>query len=317
MPDFTVLPTQAKVYLRENRVDRVVTLAASIVPPDDGPGLAQALATALGAGFTTSFAAGAGTLGTITIGSATPFVILSRASLLQLSSFAGSPLVHSNLQDASDILGTTTADATTLLTLGQGLDYRRIELSKGSYTMDSLAVELQTQLNSGFTLGTYTVGQVSLTSRLTISNTATLKFHIYPTQHLDRNPFSFQGFSPPFFGSDGVTGFTGGSVLSGNNLVAASHVSVMAYHTLFINSTLGTHSDTIGPVGQSTIARKVVIETPQGSFVHDFHATPFDFLQLEKQSISSIRFRVTDWQGHSVEMSPWSLSIIFVPDEEF
>ena len=91
----------------------------------------------------------------------------------------------------------------------------------------------------------------------------------------------------------------------------------MAYHTLFINSTLGTHSDTIGPVGQSTIARKVVIESGQGSFVHDFHATPFDFLQLEKQSISSIRFRVTDWQGHSVEMSPWSLSIIFVPDEEF
>ena len=51
MPAFTVLPTQAKVYLRENGVDRVVTLAASIVPPDNGQGLAQALATALGAGL--------------------------------------------------------------------------------------------------------------------------------------------------------------------------------------------------------------------------------------------------------------------------
>ena len=194
MPVFTVLPTQAKVYLRENGTDRVLTIAANIVPPDDGPGLAQALAIALGAGYTTSFAAGAGTLGTISVASATPFVILSRASLLQLSTFAGSPLVHSNLQDANDILGTTTADATNLLTLGQGLDYRRIELSKGSYTMDSLAVELATQLNNGTALGTYTVGTISLTSRLTISNPATLKFHVYPTQHLDRNPFSFQGF---------------------------------------------------------------------------------------------------------------------------
>ena len=114
MPAFTILPTQAKVYLRENGIDRVATLAASIVPPYNGQGLAQALATALGAGYTTSFTAAAGTLGTISIASATPFVILSRASLLQLPTFAGSPLVHSNLQDASNILGTTTADTTTL-----------------------------------------------------------------------------------------------------------------------------------------------------------------------------------------------------------
>ena len=95
MPAFTVLPTQTKVYLRENGVDRVVTLAASIFPPDDGPGLAQALATALGVGYTTAFTAVAGTLGSITITSAISWVILSRASLLQLSTFAGFQLVHS------------------------------------------------------------------------------------------------------------------------------------------------------------------------------------------------------------------------------
>jgi hypothetical protein len=114
-----------------------------------------------------------------------------------------------------------------------------------------------------------------------------------------------------------VTGFTGAAVIGGNSVVAASHVNTMAYHTLFINSSLGTHSDTIGPVGQSTIARKVVIDGPQGSFVHDFHSTPFDYLALDKQSITSIRFRVTDWRGSPVDMSPWSLSIVFVPEAEF
>ena len=317
MPAFTVLPTQAKVYLRENGVDRVVTLAASIVPPDDGPGLAQALANALGAGFTTSFTAVAGTLGNITIASATPFVVLSRASLLQLSTFAGSPLVHSNLQDASNILGTTTVDATTLLTLGQGLDYRRIELSKGTFTFESLALELQTRLNTGSALATYSVGTNPTSGRLSMSNTNTLKFYIYPSQYLEQNPFSFQGFNAPFYDSDSVTGFTGTTVIEGNSVIAASHVNTMAYHTLFINSSLGTHNDTIGPVGQSTIARKVVVDGGQGSFIHDFHSTAFDYLALDKQSITSIRFRVTDWRGSPVDMSPWSLSIVLVPEDQF
>ena len=317
MPAFTVLPTQAKVYLRENGVERLVTLAASIVPPDDGPGLAQALATALGAGYTTSFTAVAGTLGTITIASATPFVILSRASLLQLTSFAGSPLVHSNLQDASNILGTTEVDATTLLTLGKGLDYRRIELSKGTFNFDSLALEMQTQLNTGYALTTYSVGTNPTSGRLSISNTNSLKFYIYPSQYLEHNPFNFQGFNAPFYGSDSVTGFTGTTVIEGNTIIAASHVNTMAYHTLFINSSLGTHNDTIGPVGQSTIARKVVVDGGPGSFIHDFHSTAFDYLALDKQSITSIRFRVTDWRGSPVDMSPWSLSIVLVPEDQF
>jgi len=316
MPAFTVLPTQTKVYLRENGVERVLTLAASIVPPDDGPGLAQALANALGAGYTTSFTAVAGTLGSITITSAISWVILSRASLLTLSTFAGSQLAHSNLQDASDILGTTTTDATGLLALGHGLDYRRIELSIGTYTFDSLAVELQVQLNTGSSLS-YSVSKNNLTGRLSINSADPLKFHIFPETYLYNNVFSFQGFSAPFYASDSITGFAGNTILDGNSLTAVGHVNVMAYHSLFINSTLGGHNDTLGPIGQSTIARKVVIDQPTGGFVHDFHSLPFDYITLEKQSISSIRFRVTDWRGQTVEMSDWSLSIVLVPEDEF
>ena len=100
--------------------------------------------------------------------------------------------------------------------------------------------------------------------------------------------------------------------------IAAGHVNVLAYHTLFINSTLGMHNDSIGPVGQSTIARKVVIDAPPGGMVHDFHSTPYDYISLEQQSINSVRFRVTDWRGETVRpMSHWSASVILVPEEEF
>ena len=92
----------------------------------------------------------------------------------------------------------------------------------------------------------------------------------------------------------------------------------MRHHTLFINSDLGSHNDSIGPMSQSTIARKIVIDSPYGSMVNDFHSFPYDYIQLEKGSINAMRFRLTDWAGHSVTMeSGWSLSIIFVPEEEF
>jgi hypothetical protein len=92
---------------------------------------------------------------------------------------------------------------------------------------------------------------------------------------------------------------------------------MMAYHTLFINSSLGSHNDSLGPLGQTTIARKVIVDVPPGGMVNDYHSQPFDFIQLQKQAITSITFRVTDWRGNQVQMEPWSLSLIFVPEDEF
>jgi len=318
LPLLTVLATAGKVYLREtiNGVtsDRIAVVAPAIY---DGLNLAVALTTALGSGYSVAYTAVANELGTLTITSANTWLILSRASLLRDGKFGGATLSKSNLQDASDILGTVAADASGVLTLGHGLGYRRIELSKGTYTFDSIALELQTQLNTGSDLPTYAVGKNVVTGRLSLTNSNVLNFHIYPNQFLEQNVYSFQGYTAPFYSSDAVLGFSGRSILSGNAVTAASHINVQAYHSLFINSTLGSHSDSLGPIGQSTIARKVVIDQPPGNFVHDFHSLPYDYIKLEKQSISSIRFRVSDWQGQTVEMSDWSVSVVLVPEDEF
>ena len=317
LPLLTVLATASKVYLRET-IDGVTSDRIAVIPPAiyDGLNLAIALTSSLGADYTVAYTAVANQLGTLTITSANTWLILSRASLLR-DQFNGATLSKSNLQDASDILGTTVVDASGTLTLGHGLGYRRIELSKGTYTFDGIATELQNQLNTGSDLPTYAVGKNTVTGRLSLANSNVLKFHIYPSKFLEKNVYSFQGYTAPFYSSDTVTGFVGHSILSGNAVTAASHINVQAYHSLFINSTLGTHSDTMGPIGQSTIARKVVIDQPPGNFVHDFHSLPYDYIKLEKQSISSIRFRVTDWQGQTVEMSDWSLSVVMVPEDEF
>ena len=140
-------------------------------------GASEALATALGAGYTVAYTAVAGQLGTLTITSANTLTILSRTTLLRDGVFNGAILSKSNLQDASDVLGTTLADASGVLTLGHGLSYRRVQLSEGSYTIESLATELQAQLNTGTDLPTYTIGKNTVTGRLSISNNNALKFH--------------------------------------------------------------------------------------------------------------------------------------------
>lgn len=322
----TVLATANKMYLRKTSggvtTDRIVTIPAAVY---DGPGLATALTTAMTAGtsvYTAAYSTVARTLGQISIAGVTSWTILSRATLLHDGAFNGSQLTKSALGDASDVLGSVTADVTGsttgVLSLGHGLGYRRVELLVGAYTFDTLATELTTQFNTGTSFGTYLFTKNTTTSRLTVTNTSSpLKFHFYPSAYLDTNPYSFQGFTGPFSASDDVTGFTGATILRGNSITAASHVNMKAHHTIFINSTLGTHNDSLGPVGQSTIARKVVIDQPAGGFIHDFHTLPYDFLQLEKQSVTSMRFRVTDWRGNPVEMSQWSVSMVFVSEDQF
>ena len=320
LPLLTVLTSCSKVYLEETigggATQRIATIAPGVY---DGPGFATALANALttaSATYTVSHGAVAGTLGQLAVSSTVPFFFASRAHLLQRSTWAGQALVHANLQQAADLMGLVTTNATTPLALFPARSYNKLSLSPGLYTMSELAVEVKTQLDT-LDLTGYAVTSSDLTGRLTITCSDPGKFRIFPAEYLDTHPYAFQGHSAPWYASDDVTGFSGSTILEGNSLTAASHVNRMAYHTLFINSSLGNHDDSIGPMSQSTIARKVVIDQPPGGQVNDFHSLPYDYISLEKQSISAIRFRVTDWRGQTIEMGHWSLSLILVEEEQF
>jgi hypothetical protein len=158
-----------------------------------------------------------------------------------------------------------------------------------------------------------------LTGRLKVENSSTYQiFEIYPEAYLTKNPYMFLGVGTDPYSSDDVTGLSGDHILQGNLLTASMHVNVLRYHSLFITSDLGTHADSVGPRGQSSVARKIVIDQPAGGFVNDFHSLPFDYVALDKQSIAAIHFRLTDWRGRTVDMpAPWSLSVIIVPESDF
>jgi len=300
----------------------------------DGPSLKTNLETKLTAagtqatGWTVTYTSSAQTLGSMTIESAglVSWKLFSRRELVGLSSFGSSPLTKTALNDCCDLFGivetSVTGSQTATLNLSSALFYRQISLAQGFYTIDSLATEMQTKLNTGTEMGqlSYTVNPIALTGRLQVTNNNSnnQSFQIYPETYLLANLYMFPGVGTDPPTSDSVTGLEGDTVLAGNSITGALHVNVLRYHTLFINCSLGTHNDSVGPLSQSTIARKVVIDQAAGSFVNDYHSLPYDYITLDKQSISAIRFRLTDWRGRTIDMpAPWSLSLIIVPQDEF
>ena len=205
------------------------------------------------------------------------------------------------------------------LTLGSAQQYRKIALDVGGYDAATLPTMLAAKLNAGTSMGTYTVTVPGTTNRMTIATSSAKKFLLWSGEYLDTHPYAFQGHTAGQYAYD-ILGFRGGvqEGSSASPLVGQQHINVMAHHTIFINSSLGMHNDTIGPLGQSTIARKVVIDQPPGSTVNDYHSSLMDYVAIPAGDIHQISFRLTDWRGHDIDMDvAWSLSIIFVPEKDF
>ncbi len=316
-PDYTVLALLNKVYLRE--IDSGATTERILQIPvgsySDEASLATALQTALGGSYAVT--SGAGTL-TITHPSIS-WKIMARRELQTLTSFASVQLNSNNLQDLSDLLGTTIqsiSGGTGHAYLGKSLLYRKVALTLGNYSADEMASALQTALSTGSSIGAYTVTFSPITGKLTVASAGT--FHIYSGHYLRHNPKDFAGFPPPFYASDDATGLAFQIPTSGTSLTGNQIVNLLPHHTLFIASDLGSHNDSVGPISQSSIARKVVVDVPHGSMIHDYHSSQLDYITLEKQSVTAIRVRLTDWEGNAIDLeSPWSLSIIMIPESEF
>ncbi len=123
-----------------------------------------------------------------------------------------------------------------------------------------------------------------------------------------------------FAQDDDVSTTGGGSILTGNSttpIVGAGHVNTLGYHTLFIHSELGLQGDSLTCTGETSVVRRVVLDRPQGSMVHDFRSLLLDYVRVPKSLIRQLHFRLSDWLGRTVELqNSWSFSVISVPEDE-
>jgi hypothetical protein len=165
------------------------------------------------------------------------------------------------------------------LALGYTQTYRKIALDVGGYDAATLPTMVAAKLNAGTTMATYAVTVTATTNRLSVATNSAKKFWLWSGEYLNAHPFAFQGHSNGGYAYD-ILGFRGG-VQEGSSsapLVGQQHINVMAFSNVFINSSLGMHNDSIGPMGQTTIARKVVVDQPPGGTVNDYHSSLLDFV---------------------------------------
>ena len=214
--------------------------------------------------------------------------------------------------------------------------HRKLALTEGNYNGIELAAHLQDVLNTqiiptqsanGTNLGvnSYVVAFSGATGKLTISNgTSVASFEFWPRDYLQTNPTLWTMTAPSSYVANDdaydVLGLAGGSILMGDSttpIVGNGHVNMLGYHTLFIHSELGLQGDSLTCTGETSVVRRVVLDQPQGSMVHDFHSLPFDYVRVPKSQIRQLHFRLSDWLGRTAELhNSWSFSVIFVPEDE-
>jgi hypothetical protein len=331
--------TNHKLYLYETYGTSESIRVASIAqfPYTTGAAFASAVQAALqansiipGAYTVAHSGSGQGTLTITHAAAASEFSlnIANREDLGALSTWGATAISPTALQDAcGDILGLRTSGvASTLpnngslaLTLGSAQLYRKIALDIGGYDASSLQTMVTTKLNSGTSMATYTATVSGTTNRMTIATNSAKTFQLWSGEYLDAHPYAFQGHTNGGYAYD-IIGFRGG-VQEGSSsapLVGQQHINVQCHHTIFINSSMGFHNHSIGPLGQTTIARKVVIDQPPGGMVNDYHSSLMDYVSIPAGDIHQISFRLTDWEGKDIDMDvAWSMSIIFVAEHEF
>jgi len=209
---------------------------------------------------------------------------------------------------------------------------RKVALTSGkSFDGPSLATEIAGQLNIGTTLAanSYSCTFDSTTGKLTISNNtaAPADFSIWPEDYLKHglwDPLNLSSI-PDYTEGDhayDVIGFAGPYKITGNattSITGQGHINVMSYHSLFLHSNLGLQGDCIGPDFSQSIIRKITLDQPPGSTIHDFHSLPYDFVSVQPGQIRSLSFRIADYRGRTVDLlhNGISFSLLFVPEDEF
>ena len=180
---------------------------------------------------------------------------------------------------------------------------------------------IQLALNNGsFLFGNYTVGYDERLARYTFSNPFTVSgesFTLYTAQSLIKPvPAGFPEIVGDSYGAFRQLGLVEGEPVFCNiNTGAVSATgtpNLQANTQLFIKSNLGIPATSVGPHGNMTIARRVILDAPQFALCVDRHTTSWDSIAIPGHTtISTISLALCGYDGFPIDLQgqPWSCSI--------
>ena len=89
-------------------------------------------------------------------------------------------------------------------------------------------------------------------------------------------------------------------------------IDLLNVHNLYMRSNLGGYSS-IGPRGESNIIKKIPVTNNYGYAIYDSVVAAHDYIDVSKQLLSTLEFKLTDSRGNVVPLhgSNASFSLIF------
>lgn len=200
--------------------------------------------------------------------------------------------------------------------------FRIVNLQPGQYNGVTLANVVQTALNLGTSMPTYTVTFELDQAKLKVATSAAngSSFIIYGDtglpSHWNVHAPSNLHISGEHASANKVCGFVSEMELTGsatNPMTGSDVVDLQRHHVMYIHSDIGSPEASFGPQGESGIIRKVLVDAPQNGLAIDRHYTMYDSVDVAAQPLRSMRFSLRGSDGALVDLHGhhWSFSIVF------
>ena len=199
--------------------------------------------------------------------------------------------------------------------------FRYPTIPQGYYTVESLRLAFQAALNGPTKIipGEYIVTYNTLLARFEIANHATTfncAFVLYTKESLEDpgKPATF----PDIQSGNGAwrqLGLEGGLPIGATETapvaVANAAPNLQQNTQLFIKSDLGIPATSVGPHGNQSICRRVIMDAPVFSLCIDKHATSWDSIGIAPTTLSTFSMALVGFDGEPVDLNgqPWSCSI--------
>jgi len=146
---------------------------------------------------------------------------------------------------------------------------------------------------------TFAVVYQESTGVITISSTHTFGF-LTEAEASDNN---VTGYVPNQNAYEVVGWSPQESMLLTSALNLGGMVNLHAHNTLFLcSSDFGGLAGSLGPRGETNIIRRVVIDRPFGSTVHDLHGLNVDYVNCSGHQLNTLSFSLRDAYGNLVDL---------------
>ena len=213
---------------------------------------------------------------------------------------------------------------------------RKIEIEPNSYNVTTLSQALLNALNANrpaavSSVGLYGVLGIILTNKLIISSpdhafaSPTVKFHLLTDDEIAKYDQALLTIDKSVNNANGVVrnretlGIVSSSAagFEYDTLFGSGYLDLVAHHNLFIHSSLSMGISSLGPLGQTSILGKVPNTASYGNSIFYQANGAHDYVDIGKQSISTIRLSLKDAFNNTcnLEGASWSCSILFLVKE--